>query len=188
MAEFDIEITERSVSVKAKPEQLNRRVLRGLAPFGIVIFGSLLAATKFDSESSTFLALLVVFFTPIIFVGVRAMFPTGQSLVCDTDNLTIGRIPDYVLTGRWTYQTFPTREIRELRFAVVRVGKYGGTTGLSFTVNGKNKKSLFGLEAPEASQVLQALSKLGVDTVQDPAMPMVVEMALERRQRKFGLF
>ena len=57
--------------------------------------------------------------------------------------------------------------------------------GLEFMVNGKKKKTLFGLEAPEANSILQGLSKLGIDTVHDPAMPMIVEMALERRERKF---
>jgi hypothetical protein len=51
----------------------------------------------------------------------------------------------------------------------------------------QKKKILAGLEAPEADQVLKGLGHLGVDTIHDPAMPMTVEMALERRKSRFGL-
>lgn len=60
--------------------------------------------------------------------------------------------------------------------------------GFVFQVVGKKKKILFGLEAPEADRILQGLTRLGVDTIHDPAMPMIVDMALSRRKRRFGLF
>jgi phosphoribosylformylglycinamidine (FGAM) synthase PurS component len=56
-----------------------------------------------------------------------------------------------------------------------------------FNVDGKKKKILYGLEAPEAEPILRALSHLGIDTVHDPGMPMIIEMALERRKSRFGL-
>jgi hypothetical protein len=119
--------------------------------------------------------------------GFRDMFPAGESLVCESDTLTIGHIPDHVLNGRWVYQDFPISSITQLSFGAVRVSRYGGIPGLIFTAAGKKEKVLAGLEAPEADQVLKGLSKLGVDIVHDPAMPMTVEMALERRKSRFGL-
>jgi hypothetical protein len=81
-----------------------------------------------------------------------------------------------------------SHEVRQAtNLRTVRVGRYGGTPGLIFQVGGKKKKILFGLEAPEAAQVLQGLSKLGVDTVHDPAMPMMIDMVLSRRKSRLGL-
>ena len=59
--------------------------------------------------------------------------------------------------------------------------------GLRFKVDGITKKTLAGLESPEAAQILDALSSLGVNVVRDPAMPMMVDMALSRRKHFGGL-
>jgi hypothetical protein len=194
VAQFDIEITDTSVKVKNKPRSLSQKLMTALPALllgifmlvkALPLFSSILAAAKVNIWSWFAFLVLIVFGARLIFFSMRALFPVGESLVCDADTLTIGRIPDYVFTGRWTYQNFSTKDIHQLKFTVVRTGRYGGTMGLEFMVNGKKKKTLFGLEAPEANSILQGLSKLGIDTVHDPAMPMIVEMALERRERKF---
>lgn len=142
--------------------------------------------TKFDIWD--WLPVMVLLFAGSAFIwrAFRNMFPSGQSLVCNVETLTIGRIPENVLTGRWKYQSFPTKSVKQLAFGIVRPGTYGGTPGLVFDVDGKKEKILFGLEAPEASEILQGLSKLGVDTIHDPGMPMMVEMALSRRKSRLG--
>jgi hypothetical protein len=119
--------------------------------------------------------------------GLRGLFASGESLTCDAQTLTISRIPEYVLTGRWKSQTFPIKSVRQVSFTVVRFTRYRTTLGLVFYVDGKKKKTLYGLEAPEADPILQGLSKLGVDTVHDPAMPMMIDMVLSRRKSRFGL-
>jgi hypothetical protein len=123
----------------------------------------------------------------LLWEGFRQMFPLGESLECDNKTLTISRIPSYVLTGKWQSESFPIGSVKDVSFATLRMSRYGGTNGLAFFVNGKKKKVLYGLESPEATEILQGLTKLGVNTIHDPGMPMMVEMALERRKSRFGL-
>jgi hypothetical protein len=144
---------------------------------------SLITAGKFDIWQ--WLPVMVQLFlgSALIWRAIRDIFPTGESLVCNVETLTIGRIPENVLTGRWKYQSFPAKSVKQLTFGIVRKS---GTASLIFNVGGKKEEILLGLEAPEASEILQGLSKLGVDTVHDPGMPMMVEMALSRRKSRFG--
>lgn len=198
---FKIEISENLVEVKTaamKPRLRVASVLTTLfcALLGMYVIVKVLPEVTFLATSGRqfdlwtwFIFITMLFFgCAFLWQAFRWMFPSGESLVCNADTLTIGRIPDYVLTGRWSFQNFPTRSVKQLTFATVRVGRYGGTPGLIFQVGGKKKKILFGLEAPEAAQVLQGLSKLGVDTVHDPAMPMMIDMVLSRRKSRLGLF
>jgi len=45
----------------------------------------------------------------------------------------------------------------------------------------KRQKALPGLEAPEAAEILKALTTLGADVVDDPKLSKKVETALSRR-------
>ena len=200
MGAFKIEVSEKLVEVKTadvKPQLTFMFVLTILffAPLGIYLLTQavpvvpiLFSVHRFDSGNWLRITSPLFLGVSLLWTAFRAMFSSGESLECTADTLTIGRIPNYVLTGRWTYQTFPSKSVKQLTFAAVRVSQYGSTMGFVFQVDGKKKKALSGLEAPEADQILQALSRLGVDTVHDPAMPMIVDMALARRKRRFGLF
>jgi hypothetical protein len=119
----------------------------------------------------------------LLWGALRLLFPSGECLSCDRTSLTIGRIPELSLRGRWTYETFPIHEIEDLQFAAIRFSRYGSANGLRFTAGGRIKKVLAGIESPEAARILDALGALGVQVLHDPAMPMMVEMAISRRKR-----
>jgi len=200
MSPFTIKISDNSVEVWSPATKPRLRATLwtillswGLAAYVLVmispLLGSLLSDTR-DFDLWNWLLALALLYVGVVLLwqGFRALFPAGESLTCDKDTLTISRIPGYVLDGRWTSKSFPSKEIKQLAWGVVHWSRYGGTTGLIFYVDGKKKKILNGLEAPEAEQVLQGLTTLGIDTVHDPAMPMIIEMAMSRRKSRFGLF
>lgn len=199
MAAFNIDVSEKLVEVRTS-EVTSRPsipfilgILFCLLLGGYVLveviptIGSLVKARAFNFWN--WLPILVALFFGISFVwqGFRRIFPAGESFVCDLDTLTIGHIPDFVLNGRWAFQSFPITSVQRLTWTALSTGRYGSTTGFTFQIDGKKKKTLWGLEAPEADQILRGLTKLGVDVVHDPGMPMIVEMALSRRKSRFGL-
>jgi hypothetical protein len=199
MGRFTIEVSENLVEVRTeevKPRLTVSFVLTILlcVAGGVYFWARALSElTSLITTASRFdiwqwLPSIIFLFVGSAFIwrAFRSMFPSGESLVCDAATLTIGRIPENVLTGRWTYQSFPTKSVKQLAFGVVRINRYGGTPGLVFEVDGKKEKTLFGLEAPEANEILQGLSRLGVNTVHDPAMPMMVEMVQSRRKSRLG--
>jgi hypothetical protein len=121
----------------------------------------------------------------LIFQIVRSFFPSGESLNCDRENLVIGKIPTTNFRGKWTYTTFPVSSVKQMRWGVVKASRYGGGTGLLFVADDKTHKLLLGLEAPEASTILDALEHFHVDILRDPAMAMSVEMVESRRKSRF---
>ena len=200
MAIFSIQVTERQVEVKTsdvKPRFNGATVFAvllcwGLGAYMLALFipnivDILRMPKSYDVLTWILVATMLFYGLAFVWRGFRDMFPSGESLVCESGTLTIGHIPDHVINGRWEYQSFPTSSIKQLSFGAVHMSRYGMTPGLIFMADGKKKKVLAGLEAPEADQVLKGLANLGVDTVHDPAMPMTVEMALERRKSRFGL-
>lgn len=84
--------------------------------------------------------------------------------------------------GKWTYSSFPVSAVKCMQFTAINPGRRGGSMGLAFLAYGKKHKALEGLEAPEANTILEALQNLYVDTMRDPAMPMMVEMAESKRK------
>lgn len=80
-------------------------------------------------------------------------------------------------------RSFPRECVKRIRFGQVAYSRYGGTTGLIFTVDGKQEKILYGLECIEAQKILDELQRLGYDIVRDVGMRMMVEMAESRRKR-----
>jgi hypothetical protein len=101
-----------------------------------------------------------------------------NNLHCTRQNLEVIRIVRGRKTGRWL---FPHELIKQARYAEVAASKYGASFAIVFSVEGKKVKALRGIECPEAQTVLRELGRLGFDVVQDVGMPMMVEMALERR-------
>jgi hypothetical protein len=133
------------------------------------------------------LVAMILFAVTLLWAALRSLFPTGQSLTCDRATLTIGRVPGASLRGRWRYESFPVTTVKELKFASVAFGGRTPVLGLRFKVDGETKKTLAGLECPEAAQILNALASYGVNIVRDPTMPMMVDMALSRRKHFGGL-
>ena len=201
MGWFKIEVSEKLVEVKTaeiKPRLTVSSVVTILvfALLGIYALAKMLpvlvllltTAHRFNIWNWLIVIAMLFYGVALLWGAFRMMFPSGESLVCNADTLTIGRIPNYTLTGRWIFESFPTKSVKQLTFTSVRVSRYGSTLGLVFHADGKKKKILSGLEAPEADQILQGLSRLGVDMVHDPAMPMMIEMVVSRRKSRLGLF
>lgn len=83
-------------------------------------------------------------------------------------------------------RSFPTQAVKKIRFGAVSISQYSATCGLIFEAEGKKTKTLAGLESPEAQIILKELDSLGFDIEHDVGMPMMVEMALERRNSWLG--
>jgi hypothetical protein len=123
----------------------------------------------------TYLAILLL----IIAASLLWSYQRGNSNIhCTCDNIEVIRVS----MGRVrNQQLYPKDTVKGIRFAPVFYSKYGSICGLVFTVRGKKFKILYGLESPEAQIILEQLRRLGFDVIQDVGMPMMVEMALERR-------
>ncbi len=195
MVNFKIEITTDRVGVSKadrgwppdKSTMITFTFLGGLAVY--VITKDLVPLDVWSYSSNWPLLLAITFFAGSLLWGaLRSLFPSGESLTCDRSTLTIGRIPNTSLRGRWNSRRSQSMRSKRLQFAQVRYSRYGGVTGLRFKADGKTKKILAGLESPEAAKILDALVSFGVNVVRDPAMPMMVDMALSRRKRWGGLF
>lgn len=194
MVDFKIEITKDRVSVSTAnggwPPKLKTigLSLLYLAYAAIFIHPILPPIHEWRAPRSWPLLLVVpVVVTRLLWEAVRNLFPSGESLTCDSSTLTVGRIPRSSLQGRWVYESVAINTVRELDFGGVHRSQYGTVTGLRFKVDGNKKKTLAGLESPEAAQILDALASLGVSVVRDPGMSMLVEMALSRRKHFGGL-
>ena len=192
MVNFEIEISKDRISVSHAdggwpPDVGTTIVFLILSALTVCIVTAWVTTGDAKLSPSNLLLLLVM----ILFAGTalwtawRSLFPSGESLACDRDELTIGRIPSASLRGQWTYETFPLTAVKELQFATVSFGGRTPVLGLRFKVEGTTKSILGGLESPEAARILDALVSLGVNVVRDPAMPMMVQMALSRR-KQFG--
>ncbi len=202
MLPFVSEISDAAVSVRPNPAISRfspsniamKFVLLGIGIFLLTVLASLLinlrlaTSLRIAFESWLIVAATLFVVLRLLWEAVRGFFPSGQSLTCDREVLTIGHIPTFNLSGKWVYTSFPVSEIRQFRAGAIRTGHYGVTPGLLFTAGGKERKILGGLEIIEADPVICGVAHLGVDTVRDPALPMMLEMALERRKRKLWSF
>jgi hypothetical protein len=124
----------------------------------------------------------------IISANLRALFPTGHSLECNRGDLIVGDIPNRNFSGAWSYKTFPIASIQGMRFATLSSTQYANVSGLKFESDGKEQTCLYGIKAPEASTILDALALRGILVIRDPAMPMLVEMAKSRASFLGGIF
>jgi hypothetical protein len=193
MVDFRIEITKDRVSVSHidggwPPDVGTTIVFFVLAGFTWYIVATSLTRLDLWLDRSNWLLLsaMTLFAGTLLWAAFRSLFPSGQSLTCDRSTLTIGRIPRSSLRGQWRHESFPISTIKALQFGVVAWGRTP-VEGLLFKVDGKTKKVLAGLDSPEAAKVLDALASLGINIVRDPAMPMMVDMALSRRKHFGGL-
>ena len=132
-------------------------------------------------KGASYLAALVLIFVPSL---LWAYLRGSKNLHCTRESLEVIRIARGKVRERWL---FPKEVVKGIRFAPVAYSRYGSKCGLVFTVQRKMVKVLSGLECPEADTILKQLDRLGFDVVQDVGMPMMVEMALERRDSPFNL-
>lgn len=126
--------------------------------------------------------LLFAVFLWLIFQLVRPLCGSKQVLRCTREIIEI----TYIDFGReWRRRQFIRTEVHRFEFAAVGVSKYGAILGLKFNYQGKTIKFFAGLKAVEAQTILQEAKRLGVDTLIDPAMRMIVEIESSRRKSFF---
>jgi len=142
--------------------------------FGIVGLVLLAEIAISDKPLLILLLLAVVFglsYLMPMFIGKKALHCTRNSI--EVVNLVRG-----VERSRRSY---PKAEVGQIRYSAVSYSKYGAVNGIVFEAAQKKVKSLSGLECPEAQIILKEFDRLGFKVFHDVGMPMLVEMALERR-------
>lgn len=134
------------------------------------------------------------FLTPVIglalFIGLcgwqgfryaRAAWASDETFHCDSEAITISRIPWLDFSNRtWRTYTYPLTEVSAIRFAVIASAKGRAFWGLRFRAHGR-KWVLPGLEAPEAKAILTGLKVLGADVPDDPKLDKRIKQTLEMR-------
>jgi len=203
--EFDIVITENSVDVRhdVSSESPKRRFYAGLFFLMLIILGACvlvllpgkhgrpnmwhsLSSSPIDSADFIVpLSLVLIFVIWMSYVGTRwllAAYPSDEALHCDRSTLTVSKVP-WLDAGntRWITRSYPLMDISRIRFGVIASAKGSHIYGIRFLAAGKKQKVLPGLEAPEAAEILKALTTLGADVVDDPKLSKKVERALCRR-------
>jgi len=145
-------------------------------------------------ESRSFLVplgILTVGCGLIVWMGFRwsaAAWPSDENVLCDHTTLTITRIPYLDFSNRtWKTKSYALRDIEKFRFAIYASAKNSSIYGFRFNANGSRYKTLPGLEAPEAQNILKALQRFGVDVVLDEKLQKKVDKALERRGNQVSL-
>jgi hypothetical protein len=136
----------------------------------------------------TLMILFVVFMAWLGFRWSAAAWPSDETLHCDHTALTISRIPylDF-LSRTWKTKTYTLRDIQKFRFAVYASAKGSSIYGFRFRANGRRHKTLPGLEAPEAQNILTALQRFGVDVILDDKLQKKIDEALKKRGNQLSL-
>jgi hypothetical protein len=119
----------------------------------------------------------------VLFAVCGWLFSGHNDLHCTSERMDVIRMVRGQMKNK---RTFLKESVMKIRFALVRYSQYSPTCGLVFYVAGKKIKTLEGLESPEAQTILRELDRLGFDVVHDVGMPMMVEMALEKRNSWLG--
>jgi hypothetical protein len=111
----------------------------------------------------------------------RAAWASDETFHCDSEAITISRIPWLNFSNRiWRTYTYPLKEVSAIRFAVIASAKGQQYWGLRFQAHGR-KWALPGLEAPEAKTILTGLKALGADVPDDPNLDKRIKQTLEMR-------
>ena len=121
-------------------------------------------------------------------LGDAAAWPSEETLRCDHTTLTISRIPYLDFRNlKWNTKSYALRDIERFRFAIYASAKGSSKYGFRFRANGRRHKTLPGLEAPEAQNILKALQGFGIDVVLDDKLQKKVSEVLERRGNQISL-
>lgn len=203
---YEINITVSSVDVKQddsdRPIKVRVCVSLALFAFATILFYSMVFTSRngyttwwdltnmprgsADFSSAVLAATIAALLSgSLILVGVANYFPSGETLHCDHSTFIASKIPWFNFRGRWTTQTFPISEVSQVHFAVFWSGRGSTTYCIRYSVHGKKRKLFSGIEAPEASLIINGLKNVGVDVVDDPEMLSKVDETL--RQRRMSL-
>jgi hypothetical protein len=161
-------------SISSKRMQLIATVLVIVVFIGVVMTSA--------SDAPTRLAMLSLIFGVIL---LRVLLARTRNLHCTRESLEIIQIRRGKVRAT---SAFPRSDVGLIKFSAVSYSRNGATMGLVFTTVGVKQKILAGLECPEADTILKHLDQLGYDVEHDVGMPMMVEMALERRNSKWKFF
>jgi len=202
MKDFTISINQVSAEVRLEPSSRSPHAKLGgalfVASMGIVALCVLLFLPRRDGHSmwqyisnaniefGSFLAgIQIVGCGLLLWMGFRwsaAAWPSDETLRCDHTTLTISHVPYLDFRNRtWKTTSYALRDIERFRFAVYASARGSSKYGFRFRANGKRHKTLPGLEAPEAQNILNALQAFGVDVVLDDKLQKKVAETLERR-------
>lgn len=192
----DATVSAGGFRIKIQPDELtvaadgpsvlpNRKSMKGILLTALVgvfaascsLFIFLPTGANPDSASWAVTTLLIAaFFVWVYLSGSKGLHCTRDSL--EVDRISCGRVK--------SKQLYPKDAVKGICFTAVACSEYGSIYGLEFSAKGKKVKVLHGLQSPEAQTILRQLDRLGFDVVHDVAMPMMVQMALERRQSWFN--
>lgn len=211
MNDFTISIKQDSVEVRLTPSVSSPHAKVGGAIFSASAVIAVLCAVPFlpgkhnqpsmwqnmsnaSIGSLDFLVPLTLLILGGVFMGwigfrwSAAAWPSDETLHCDRTGLTISRIPLLDFRNRiWETKSYALADITEFRFAVYASTKGSSIYGFRFRANGRRHKTLPGLEAPEAQNILAALQRIGVDVVLDDTLRKKADKALEKRGNQISL-
>lgn len=175
---IDVRPDELTVTPDPKAWQKKKSARWGRA-FRFIVFGAFgLALLGRIAELNHPLEFLLTFGALIGLSYSIAMFAGQYAIHCTRDSFEVIKMVRGLERNRKTY---PRMEIGQITYAPVSYSRYGAVNGIVFKAAGKKMKTLGGLDCPEAQTILKELDRLGFDVLHDVGMPMLVEMALERR-------
>lgn len=98
-----------------------------------------------------------------------AAYPSDETFECDSSTLTLSRVSWFdVSNTHWTTRSYPTRDIRDVKYRALGSAKGASIYGLRFFAGGVKQRVLPGLPLRDAETVMHALKLLGVDVPDDP--------------------
>jgi hypothetical protein len=139
---------------------------------------------SWEFRDALFGMVVMALVTGLFFIlGLRGLFPSGETVHCDRSTLTVSKIPFVSFRGKWRTRTFELLYVCSLRYTVLQSGRGESTYGIRFLCGGK-QTMLAGLTAPQAYRILGALKILGADVPEHREMRYVVREALRDRREQ----
>lgn len=111
----------------------------------------------------------------------RAQRPADEALHCDHNWLTVSRAKWLDRSGALVSHTYAISRVYQLRYVAFAKPRGSVVRGLRFQVDGKRQGIFSQLEPPEATTILAALKKFGIDVVDDATLTTLVTEALSER-------
>jgi hypothetical protein len=141
---------------------------------------AVMAVKNFDHYPFLLACLALIFVLALL----RLFCVCTRNLHCTSERLEVIEIQRGKVRRT---KMFTRSEVGRISFGTISYNRYSVSMGLIFTAAGVKQKILADLECPEAYTILKHLDRLGYDVEHDVGMPMMVEMALERRNSKWRL-
>ena len=181
---IDIRPDELTVTpdTKAWRNKTNRRWSIAFRIFLYCIVGLVLVGKIATSNHPVEMLLVLALVIGLSYVDMK--FAKQKAIHCTRDSIEVIEI---VRGKERDKRSYAKTEVGEIRYAPVAYSRYSSVNGILFNVAGKKVKALSGLECPEADTILKAFERLGYSVFHDVGMPMLVEIALERRNSRINL-